>query len=345
MNRLVSVPLPLNISSSEADLYEPYQSYEFPVQKVKFFKDVFITHSGFSINKNGLIKESHHDYKWQYESYLAEASVYYSGAVNNKDNLIMLDDDSIYLQIHHPWYNYYHWLCESIFRLWMARRQLDRVTLILPQFYKDADFIMGSLEPFDLKNIFFIPPNKCLLVKNLCLPQIKPICDAYNGLHLRQVRQFYRDYILNKKKCIVNRVDKLYISRKFAKRRRVINGDEIEVILHKYGFTIYYPEKHSFLEQVAIFIHVKWLVAEHGSGLTNMLFMEKGSSMLELHKNKTNELDHPSFLFWYMADALGINYYHQSCTTHGKEDYFEGDYIIDPKLFERNIKLLIAQPL
>lgn len=74
-----------------------------------------------------------------------------------------------------------------------------------------------------------------------------------------------------------------------------------------------------------------------------MLFMDKNTSVLELHKNKTNELTHPSFLFWYMAEALGINYYHQSCTTVGNEDYFEGSYFVEPKLFEKNISLMIGE--
>jgi capsular polysaccharide biosynthesis protein len=83
------------------------------------------------------------------------------------------------------------------------------------------------------------------------------------------------------------------------------------------------------------------LVGEHGSGLTNLLFMGKSTSILELHKNKTNELDHPSPLFWYMAEALEINYYHQLCETVGKEDYFDGDYMVDIDLFEKNlIKML-----
>jgi capsular polysaccharide biosynthesis protein len=343
MSHFVKVPLPLNISPDETGLYGPYQSYPFPVQKIKLFKNVFITHSGFCINKDGLIKECHHDYKRHYNSYLAEASLYYRGAVKDPDNLITLDDDTTYLLIHHPWYNYYHWMCESIFRLWMARRRLDRVTLILPRFYWDADFITGSLAPFGLKNIFFIPSTRCLYVKNLCLPQIKPLCDSYNGLHVRQVRQLYRDYIFKHSKPGADKLERLYISRKLAGRRRVINEEEIETILCRFGFTIFYPENHPFLGQVAIFAQVRWLVGEHGSGLTNLLFMVKGSSVLELHKDRTNELDHPSFLFWYMAEALGIKYYHQSCATYGKEDYYEGDYIVEAALFEKNIRRLLAQ--
>lgn len=223
----------------------------------------------------------------------------------------------------------------------MVRSKLPELTLILPEFYKEADFITGSLEPFNIQKIFYIPTGKSLLVKNVCLPQIKPVCDSYNANDVRQVRSLYTDYVLHKKKFAVPLIEKLYVSRKLASRRKVVNEDVIEEILEKFGFTIFHPEKYCFLEQVAIFCRVKFLVCEHGSGTTNMLFMDNNTSVLELHKNRTNELNHPSFLFWYMAEALGINYYHQSCATVGKEDYFEGDYFIDPKLLEKNLNLMM----
>ncbi|MDB5133933.1 MAG: glycosyltransferase family 61 protein, partial [Mucilaginibacter sp.] len=245
--------------------------------------------------------------------------------------------------IHHPWFNYYHWICESIFRLWLVRDKIDQLILVLPDFYKDADFIMGSLEPFNIRNIFFIPAGKSLMVKNLCLPQIKPVCDSYKASHIKQVRDFYRNYVLLKKDISVRREDKLYVSRQLAGRRKVMNEEEVLEILERHGFTIFYPERFSFLEQVAIFSDVKYLVGMHGSGLTNLLFMGKGTSLLELHKNQTNELNHPSPLFWYMAEALEINYYHQSCETHGKEDYFEGEYQVDVDLLEKNLILMLSK--
>jgi capsular polysaccharide biosynthesis protein len=114
-------------------------------------------------------------------------------------------------------------------------------------------------------------------------------------------------------------------------------------VIKKYGFTVFHPEKFSFLQQVAIFAGVKYLVGTHGSALTNMLFMRTGASVLEMHKNKTNELDHPSPVFWYMAEALGINYYHQLCETHGEEDYFDGDYIVDTERLEENLIKMLNQ--
>lgn len=337
MEKKVTVPYPLNICGEDRDKYLPHLSYTLNEQRVKYLKNVFVTSSGFCMNNKGLIKESHHNYPVQINDYKNEAAKCYYNAVDNPENLIVLDDDKTYLAIHHLWFNYYHWICESIFRLWMVRKKLDRLILILPEYYRDADFIMGSIEPFNIKNIFFVPNGKSLLVKNLCLPQIKPECDSYNGMHVRQIRRFYSNYVLTVKPLVTKRIERLYVSRKLAGRRAITNEDEILTIVEKYNFEIFYPEQHSFLEQVAIFSRVRYLVGTHGSGLTNMLFMDSGTSLLELHKNKTNELDHPSPLFWYMAEALDIKYYHQLCDTHGREDYFEGDYIIDAKNFEMNL--------
>ncbi|MDP9047330.1 MAG: glycosyltransferase family 61 protein [Bacteroidota bacterium] len=343
MNKIVEVPYPLNIANQNTFMYAPYLSYEIAPQRIRKIKNVFVTFSGFCMNSNGLIRECHHNYPQQHNDYLNEAAQYYYDTTDRPKNLLTLDDDRIYLTVHHPWFNYYHWMCESIFRLWIVRRQLDRLTLVLPEYYKDADFITGSLEPFKIKHVFYIPQGKSLMVKNLCLPQIKPICDSYNSKHLKQVARFYRDYVLLEKKIKTVKTEKLYVSRHFASRRKVLNENEIVNILEKYGFTIFHPEKHSFLEQVGIFSHVKYLVGEHGSGLTNLMFMQRGASLLEMHKNKTNELDHPSPLFWYMAHALEINYYHQLCDTPGRADYFDGDYLVDTGMFEKNlVKMLNA---
>lgn len=343
MEKKVTVPYPLNICEEDRDMYSPYLSYTLNKQKIKYLKNVFVSFSGLCMNNKGLIKECHHNYPQQIDNYKNEAAGYYYDAIDNQENLIILDDDKTYLSIHHPWFNYYHWICESIFRLWMVRKKHETMTLILPEHYKDADFIMGSIEPFNFKNILYIPHGKSLLIKNLCLPQIKPECDSYNGMQVRQIRKFYTNYVSTNKPAI-DPIDRLFISRKLAGRRAIINEEEILAILKKHQFEVFYPEKHSFLDQVSIFSQVKYLVGTHGSGLTNMLFMNPGASLLELHKDKTNELDHPSPLFWYMAETLGINYYHQLCDTHGLEDYFHGDYIIDADIFEKNLLKMLTVP-
>jgi len=337
----ITAPLPLNLIAANEHHYNPYTTYQWPRQRVKVLHNVFVTFSGFCLNEKGLVPECHHDYPQQHDYYLNEASKYYYDVQDNPENLLMLDDDNVYLSIFHPWFNYYHWICESIFRLWLVRDKLDGMVLLLPEYYQHADFIVASLEPFGIKNVRYIPQGNSVMVRNLCLPQIKPICDAYNITHLRDVRAFYTDYVFDKKPQDVSPMDKIYISRKMAPRRQIVNEDDILPIAERNGFTIFHPEQFNFLQQVALFARAKYVIGTHGSGLTNMLFMPGGSSVLELHKDKTNELNHPSPLFWYLANGLKINYFHQLCETPGKEDYFDSDYWIDPALFQQNVRFML----
>jgi capsular polysaccharide biosynthesis protein len=342
MARVVKVPFPLNIEEHNKYMFHNRLSYTVEPLKLKKLANVFVTFSGFCLGNKGLIKESHHHYKSQFQFYLRDAQQYLHNCSGQPENLLTPDDAFTYLTIHHPWFNYFHWMTESIFRLWIARRQINRSVLVLPEHYKNYDFITGSLEPFRIEKIYFIPDGKCLMVKKLFLPQIKPLCDSYNAFHLKQVSAFYKNYVLNEKKIPSGSSGRVYVSRKLARSRKVVNEDKIIPVLEKYGFAVFYPEHYSFLEQVAFFAGIRYLVGTHGSGLTNLMFMEKNTSLLELHKNKTNELSYPSPLFWYMANALGINYYQQLCFTQGPEDYYRGDYVVDQVLLEQNIILMLS---
>lgn len=338
MNKQIRVSLPKNVQAAELLLFEPYLSYTLEPQKVKTFKNVFVTNSGFCLNNKGLIRESHHNHPDQFEEYQNEAAYHYYDAKENPENLIILDNDKTYLLIHHPWYNYYHWICESIFRAWLVRNKKDNMILLLPEYYKQSDFIMGSLVPFDFKNIFFIPPGKSLMVKTLCLPQIKSRVDSYHYKMMKEVKAFYLEHSLKVFTTPLNMGERIYISRKKANRKKVVNEEEIEKVLLRYNFTILNNEDFTFLEQVSIYSNAKYLVSIHGSGLTNMLFMKEGASIFEFHKRCTNGKDWHSKAFWYMAEALGYNYYQQICEpTEIAADYFNANIIVDSMIFEKNL--------
>ncbi|WP_207512787.1 glycosyltransferase family 61 protein [Longitalea luteola] len=339
----VRVPLPVNIETGTLSLFEPYTRYEVSPLYVKRLKNVFITHSGLAINKNGLIKECCHDYPEQQAICSQEAAFYYYGASEDPDKWIDLDNEHTYLLIHHPWYNYYHWICECILRLWLVREKKDAMILLLPDYYEQSDFITGSLEPFEIKKRYYIPQGKSVFVRNLCLPQIKPVCDSYHVDKLIEIRKFYLNYVLQVKKINIQLGERIYLSRKKAARKKVVNEADVEKVLSRYDFTIVYNEDYSFLEQVSIYANARYLVSIHGSGLTNMLFMKEGSTILEFHKVKTNTLDRPSFVFWYQAAALGFRYFHQVCEPITEDDdYFFGDFEIDIPLLEKNLAAVFA---
>jgi capsular polysaccharide biosynthesis protein len=341
----VTVPLPLNIDREADPYFSPYTNYVIPPLRARNWKNVFVTYSGLAINRSGLIKECYHDYPEQHRIQLNEAAYYFHEAEKDADKLIELDDDRTYLLIHHPWCNYYHWICEAILRLWIVKDKIEELVLLLPETYKDIDFVMGSLEPFCVKDVYFIPKGKSVLIKNLCLPAIKPQCDSYDYEKLTEIRKLYLDYLHSGKIRDIDLGERIYLSRKKAGRKKVLNEEEVENIMRKYGFAIVNNEDFTFLEQVGIYSHARYLVSIHGSGLTNMLFMQGGSSILEILKHKTNTLNRPSFVFWYQAAALGFKYYQQLNPPVNKDgdDYFFGDFHIDEALLGKNVTKMLRE--
>src|SRR5689334_14311039 len=139
MSKKVSVLPPVNINDEDASLFLPYLSFELSPLKVKRLTNAFVTYTGFCVTENGLLKESHHDYPPQFDYFLKLASVSYEEAYENPDNLVVLDDDNTYLSIHHPWFMYYHWICESVFRIWRVKDKINQMVLLLPESYKKSE--------------------------------------------------------------------------------------------------------------------------------------------------------------------------------------------------------------
>ncbi len=344
MSKTIEVQLPRNINEIDLPLFDPFKHYSLEELKVDRLEEVFVSYSGLCIGENGLVKESHHSYPEKQQQFLDEAVYFYRQAYNDPNNLIELEDDNFYLLIHHPWSsNYWHWMSEAILRLWMVREDLHGMILLLPEHFQKLEFVQSSLKPFHFKDIYYIPFNKSLMVRNLCLPQIKPIADSYYANDLRSIREFYLEYSKGLDRKTFDVVEKIYISRKKASKRKVENEGDVELLLEKYGFKCIQNEDYNFFDQIALFSNAKYLVSIHGAGLTNMLFMARNSVVLELHKKKTNPGDWHSFAFWYMADALGFRYHQQVCDpTDPEAHFFNADFKVDMDLLEENVKFMLA---
>lgn len=99
--------------------------------------------------------------------------------------------------------------------------------------------------------------------------------------------------------------ERIYISRKSAKTRRILNEGEIVEILEKYGFKTVNLETLSVVEQARLFNQAKVIVAPHGSGLTNLVFCQPGTIAIELFS--PNYVYH---CYWWLSNLAGLNYYY-----------------------------------
>ena len=113
---------------------------------------------------------------------------------------------------------------------------------------------------------------------------------------------------------------KLYISRRKAKFRKVLNEGDVENILRKFDFETVVLEDISFLEQIRLFSETSVLLGVHGAGLTNMIFMRENSKAIELR----SEGDKNNNCYFSLASAMTLDYYYITCkatdTTTQKTD-------------------------
>lgn len=343
MNRKIHVNLPRNITATDAELFAPYANYEIDDLKVLYLEEAFVTYTGLCIDETGVRKESHHEYSDQRDNFVNGAVAQFMAALNDPNRLIELDDDETYLLIHHPWAsNYWHWMTEVTLRVWMVRDQSHKMILLLPENMRHTTFVTQSLEGFCFKNVFYIAEGKHLLVRNLCVPEVKRFADSYYPEDLWNIRNHYLDRI---KKDVNALGDKVYISRKRSEKRKVVNEGQVEGLLRKYGFDCVNNEELDFHEQVSLFSRAQYVISIHGAGLTNMLFMKENSKVLELYKKPTNNNDWHSFAFWYMSNALGFEYHQQVCEPDDpRSSFFTANFIVDVDQLERNVRLMLQLP-
>ena len=335
--------MPVNATPDEKIFLRTYQSFRFSESKIRYLKNAFVTSSGLVTGRNGLINECYH-YKWNGQFYLfsVEALRYYNQAMSDEQKFMVFDNQETYLLIHHPWHaNYYHWLNETLYRLWLIKDQADQMVLLLPDKDKLSAFALDSLKLFNFKNIIHIPDGNMALVETLCIPAQKPNMESYNSTALFELRKMYVNYV-SSKPITANNLERIYVSRGKSSRRKIVNEDEVIDTMRKYNFSIIYCEDYTFYEQVALFSQTKYLVGNHGAGLTNMLFMPTGSIVFELLMKTSKPKRNQNFIYWYMSESLKLKYYHQYCEpTNPNESFFTADLLVDIELLNKNLNLIL----
>jgi tetratricopeptide (TPR) repeat protein len=99
--------------------------------------------------------------------------------------------------------------------------------------------------------------------------------------------------------------ERIYISRSKCSYRQVINEEQVIEILSRFGFVSVLLESMTLQEQIALFSRAKVIVAPHGSGLTNIIFCESGTKVIELVS--PNYIRH---YYWAIGQQLNLEHYY-----------------------------------
>lgn len=119
------------------------------------------------------------------------------------------------------------------------------------------------------------------------------------------VIDFLRDVFLgeNKHDSLNTAKTKLYISRANAPTRNIKNKEEVMGLLKSYQYQEFFPEEFT-MEQCALhFASASSIVSVHGSGLSNLPFISKGTKVLDILAPY-----HQDTYYWMMANQRSSFY-------------------------------------
>ncbi|MDQ8184957.1 glycosyltransferase family 61 protein [Pelagicoccus sp. SDUM812002] len=224
--------------------------------------------------------------------------------------------------------NYSHWFTAHLPKIILLREQGLAEEILLPE--QRPAFIDDSLRKtgFSPENFRTFSPDTILEVSRLTLLNT----DRFRPELLQLVPKAMPSAIAPPHRQI-------FISREGASRRRLINEGELWPLLEKKGFERVRMETLSFDEQVALMQETKTLCAPHGAGLTNMMFCQPGTQIIEMA-----DLSFPNPNFYAVACAMSHQYWLVSAEGVGDCHPLEKDMRVDPEALEAVLNQSASKP-
>jgi hypothetical protein len=197
--------------------------------------------------------------------------------------------------------NYAHWLTDNLIYLYVYVTKIKPlgIKIVLPDsllgFAKETVEIMG-IEAADI----IVAGDEVLAFDDL---------HFMDTIYFGEIPQIFKDAVHYLKANALKgqpapSVDQsVYISRRDAVSRPLINNAELEARLMQSGFDIVATGELTLRAQIALFANAKIVVGQHGAGLINAIFCQPGAVLIELFPEYMLQAH-----FWTAASLVGVRY-------------------------------------
>lgn len=247
----------------------------------------------------------------------------------------------------------------GILFLWLKKRfrkfsYSDSVFLVFDEWSSNYFHFWNDLVPrLFLNKDFIIEHNLDILVDSRTMVRGKAIFEILGFKRIREIRQeellfarqiflcdfislhvgsFHPPTLQNLRAFIFERLrlqssakNRVYISRRKANYRKLINEAAIISLLAEHNFEIVDAEDLTILEQIKMFKDVGVILGVHGAGMCNMLFCEPGASIVEIRFDGGIQNN----LFLQLAGCLGHQYYYLFADAVGTDDFQSADLYVN----------------
>jgi capsular polysaccharide biosynthesis protein len=331
--------LPLNLNQKDLPLFEGELERVIPATRLLQFPEVLVSPEGLLFKGTQILPESfafpYHLDEWRSRSVLKFLATNYAFRLRRK-----IEQEVLWITDY--WSTgYFHWLADALTRLFVVRGTLSHAVVLLPGKYEAHEHVQSSLRAFGVTNVRFIGRHEVVRCRSLLMPSPTAPSGHFNWQAIRGVRRVLLEAYGDVRRNVVEDAEdkRLYISRRRAGRRRIINEDEVTSVLRAFRFETVCAEELSFEQQAQTFSLARYIVSNHGAGLTNMLFMKDRGSVLELR----HEGDCVNNCYFTLASALDLNYFYQTCAPEDPSaDPHDAHLVVDLDRLEKNVRLLLA---
>lgn len=201
---------------------------------------------------------------------------------------------------------YFHWMIDLLPRIEILRRSLIDLAEI------DWFVVNSHNLPFQKEtlNILGVPAHKILTsdqhphiqADHLIVPSFANYLGYLPDWGIQFLRETFMTADVLKRTGWPKRI---YINRDGAKYRQVLNEEALVKYLEKYGFVSVALETLTLADQIALFAEAEVIITPHGSGLTNTVFCQPGTKIVELFS--------PHYMRYYYVNisrSLGLKHYY-----------------------------------
>ncbi len=253
-----------------------------------------------------------------------------------KNRLTIIKGDNLYFVCNFWSSGYYHFVTEVWRKLLIFNDELVNGTVLISS--SSPKFIKESLDLFGIKSVRVFDGN-CFVNKIKIISN--PIIRSPNNGEIQAIREF----VFSKFKIVEGEsIEKIYISRKKARARKVANEVEIKKILLELGFYYVELEDMPLEKQINLFRQCRQLVSIHGAGLVNSIFMPIKSQVIELYPKSNSPI---SECYLTLSKLIGIEHRFFFCERADKnkgEDLYKDDIVVDPKLLRSYLRSIELAP-
>jgi hypothetical protein len=241
-------------------------------------------------------------------------------------------------------YNYFHWLFDVLPRVHLAKMAGVGAAIYYVEyshlFQKESLDLLGIREDV----VIDACKNPTIQASTLFIPSYP---EAFTGIPPLACN-FLRSSLLVECQRRFPRLagsqgTKIYISRRDATMRRLTNEKDLIDLLERYGFAVLESGGMSMAEQIMMFAEADVIIGNHGAGLANIVFCQKGTTVIEISSPRYifgvfHDLATRCDLEYYLIFGQDADLSHDYGWTHQADDYS-----VDLALVQRAVEIAISR--